>query len=142
MSKINFLINAGEKESALTYAGILRGRQNVAIVALALERAVHVDAVPVVAHPRVLTFIVICVYIHIKRNVKKKNSRNSFFDLENFSFSSKRNYTYPCSICLHQTRRIPGGIDTRSFPRNFDKYRPGNIPTGTRRYPRICFPSW
>lgn len=72
MSKINFLINAGEKESALTYAGILRGRQNVAIVALALERAVHVDAVPVVAHPRVLTFIVICVYIYKKKCEKKE----------------------------------------------------------------------
>lgn len=45
---------------SLTDTSVLGRRQHVSIVALASERAVHVGAVSVRAHARVLTLVVVC----------------------------------------------------------------------------------
>ena len=59
-----------------TDASILRRRQRVTIVALALEGSIHVGAVSVVAHARVLALVVIC-----KRNYNTSETRGRDFTL-------------------------------------------------------------
>lgn len=46
--------------SSITDASVSRRRQRVTVITLALEGSIHVNAVAIITHSCVLTFIVVC----------------------------------------------------------------------------------